>query len=194
MMKRRSNQMRSFARGAYFVMLLLLCACLLSCNSGEELLWTTDQYGRFITQDLARAQEEIPFPIVVPSYLPDNLGKYPLITGPLKGQWKEDELEVDVVYQAVGLISDGLIEINEYNHSVTLGDPALNPGYVYSEIAGTEVVETEHTRSMLGDEGVIHISGWIFGWNKDDVYFVVQINGYDRDTTVKIVESMIEQL
>ena len=37
----------------------------------KPLPWA-EAYGRFYTRDLARAQEEIPFPIILPSYVPDK--------------------------------------------------------------------------------------------------------------------------
>jgi len=173
------------------VIILLLSASLVGCNDDQgNLTWSTDVYYQFHTRDAARAQDEVPFTIIFPTYLPANITTYPEITGPLKGKWKEDRLEVSVDYLAAGEFVNGIISIEEYNYPVNLGDPALNPGLSYLEIAGTKAIESTSSINIYG--GTYVLQGWIFGWDKDNIYFIVRIYGYDRDTTVKIIQSMIE--
>lgn len=54
--------------------------------------------GRFSTYNLARAQKEIPFPIIIPTYLPDERPQkpLPLIDGPLSKLRDDNEINVNI--------------------------------------------------------------------------------------------------
>ena len=59
------------------LMLILVVAPLLSgcsADSDSEIYWFRDPNGFFHTNDLGRAQEEISFTIILPTYLPEDMG------------------------------------------------------------------------------------------------------------------------
>ncbi len=181
--------------GAWCVLVTAVLWMLTSgCASSEpELPWATDaRYGIFQTRDIERAQKEIPFQIIVPSFLPAELHPYPAIMGPLNGQ-SDSELEVRISYQTVETL-DGYIEIYEWNYRRTGGDPRLNPDLAEVQIAGQKVVQREHTFSPVGGYTRVDLPGFIFYWNTDNVYFKAAVYGYDYDTAVRVVESMIQQM
>lgn len=180
-----------------FLTVILVVASLVCCDSeSEEPLWQIDEYGRFYTQDFSRAQEEVPFQIIAPSYLPQNISTPPNIVGPMEGtHWtldEEGELTVILEYNAGENSTKGLITIYEYNYPVVPPDPQLNEDYKAFNIGDTEVVICEHNNGILTPDGIIEHPGFLFMWNKDNLYFEVGIYHYDHDEAVKVIESMIE--
>ena len=145
--------------------------------------------GQFCTNDLARAQAEIPFTILLPTYIPDERqdALLPQIEGPLRTSDDDNEVEVIVRY-AVYLDSDitGHIFIRERNSTLLPPDPELNPDYEYLDIRGKRLVKTEGN-FPLG-------SGIIFYFSHDNIYFVVETYNLSAEEALKVVESMIDQL
>jgi len=172
----------------YILAILLLFACMCGCSFKE-----TDVCVKFRTHNVESAQKVIPFTIILPNYLPSNLRQYPLITGPLRGACPENQVEVYIEFRS-DRIQDGLIEIYECNYPFELLDPALNPDIKNVEIGGVEVRERETNQGFFGSEGTFSIAGYAYGWNQRCIYFIVEINGYDHDEAIKVVESMIEQM
>jgi hypothetical protein len=154
----------------------------------EALPWEVSG-GRFYTLDLARAQEEIPFPIVLPSYVPDKRTDAPLpdITGPLKEYQTDDKVKVEILYIVdLGSEIHGIIQIEEVNYTLIPGDPELNPDLEPIEICGKEVIKTEGNYSQG--------PGVKFYFNQDNIYFVVGVYNFTDEEAVKIVGSILEQL
>ncbi len=152
----------------------------------EPLPWEED-HGRFYTLDLARAQEEIPFPIVLPDYVPDRRkdAPPPTITGPLRGYQYDDKVKIRVMYGVdLGGKVFGMIEISESDYPILPPDPDLNPGYETVDIRGKRVLKRE------GD--------WapgtkvVFYFNHEGIYYIVDVYDFPAEEAVKIVESMIE--
>ena len=156
-------------------------------GSGEEIFWVVDSQGMFHTSDLERAQQEIPFTIIVPTYLPDDLdpdSPYE-IGGPLKDSSQNENIEVWISYRAEG---ERIIEIEENSQTfIMLPTPELNP--VYIEIAGIQVLQQE---AHIYGETIIE--GLSFDWNQGGLTFSVLVFSYSQDEAIKIVESMIEQI
>ena len=167
--------------------LLSVILFLVSCSSLPEPLPWAESYGRFYTRDLARAQEEIPFPIVLPSYVPDNQKDAPLpgIDGPLRGYQHNNEVQVKIYYSVYfGGEVPGTILISEYNYPVVSLDPKLNPGYEPIEIHGKQLIKREG--NYVPGPGVI------FYFNHENIYYVVRIYNLPIDEALKVVESMID--
>lgn len=152
-----------------------------------SIYWMEAQ-GRFCTNDLARAQAEIPFTILLPTYIPDKREDAPLpqIEGPLRISSSDNEIEVIIRY-LVYLGSDipGHVFITERNSPISLGDPELDPELELIEICGKQVVKTEGNFAL--GPGV-----W-FSFNLDNIYFVVEVYNLPTEEAVKVVESLIEQ-
>jgi hypothetical protein len=171
------------------LILLLALATLPGCtlNPVEETLWVVDSHGWFHTNDLERAQQEIPFTIIVPTYLPDNLDPYNpyMIDGPVKGSFENENIRVRISYQAEGERIIDIIENSEF--ILMLPNPDLNP--IYLDIAGIQVLQQE--TGLLGET---IIEGLGFDWNQSGHTYSVQVFSYSQDEAIKIVESMIEQV
>ncbi len=180
----------------YLLVILLLCTCMYGCSSKE-----TDVCVKFRTYNLESAQKVVPFTLIVPTYLPSNLPENPLITGPLRGDCSENnEIKVDILYRS-DIIQDSsnrthvdFIRIYECNYPFDIGDPALNPDIEVIEIDGVEVEETGHDQGFFGPEGAFTFASYAYSWNYRGIYFVVEMNGYDHNEAVKVVESMIQQM
>jgi hypothetical protein len=171
--------------------LVLLSVIILNMNFGcqvspETLPW--EEYnGQFCTLDLARAQEEIPFTIILPSYIPDEQTAPPLpdITGPLREYQCDDKVKVEILYIVdLGNETFGIIEIEENNYPVLPGDPELNPDLERIEICGREVIKTEGNFSQG--------PGAIFFFSQDNIYFVTGLYNFPTEEALKVLESMLE--
>lgn len=147
-----------------------------------------EAYGRFYTMDAAMAQQQVPFPIVLPSYLPVSLNgrrPSPNIEGPMKEYRRAPGVQIRVIYN-MGL-SDGVvkaIEIRESNYPVFPPQPEFNPGLEYTEIRGKRLVKHEGN-FVLG-------TGVIYYFSRNEIYFVLGIYGLQPVEAIKIVESMLE--
>jgi hypothetical protein len=152
-----------------------------------SLYWMEVQ-GRFATNDLARAQAEIPFNIVLPTYIPDNREDAPLphIEGPFRISIDDNEAEVIIRYLLyLGNDVHGHIFITERNSVIVPPDPELNPGYEYLEMRGKRLVKMEGNFA-LGP-------GTIFYFNHDNIYFKIEVYNFSTEEAMKIVESLIQQ-
>ena len=156
-------------------------------GSDEETLWVIDSYGWFYTSELELAQQEIPFTIIVPTYLPDDLDPYKpyIINGTVKDASENENIEVWISYRAEGEL---IIEIEENAQPfIMLPNPDLNP--VYLDIAGIQVLQQE--THIYGED---IIDGLSFDWNQNGLTFRVLVFSYSQDEAIKIVESMIEPI
>jgi hypothetical protein len=168
------------------VIILSMC---FGCQESSVTLPWEEFNGQFYTRDLVRAQAEIPFTIVLPSYVPDERTDAPPpgITGPLTEYQYDDRVKVEILYLVdLGNEILGTIEIEEANYPVLPGDPELNPDLERIELCGKEVIKTEGNFS----QGL----GVIFFFSRDNIYFVAGVYDFPAEEAIKIVESMIEQI
>jgi hypothetical protein len=169
--------------------LILLLATLSGCTltPAEEISWVVDSHGWFHTTYLERAQQEMPFTIIVPTYLPDDLDPYKpyMIDGTVKNASENENMEVRISYGPGG---EQIIEVFENSQTIImLPTPEFNP--VYLDIAGIQVLQQE---DYLYGETIIE--GLSFDWNQGGLTFSVSVFSYSQDEAIKIVESMIEQI
>ena len=171
------------------LILLLVFSAIPGCTQGpaEDIFWVVDSQGMFHTSDLERAQQEIPFTIIVPTYLPDNLdpdSPYE-IGGPLNDSSENENITVWISYRAEG---EHIIEIEENSETfIMLPTSEFNP--IYLDIAGVQVLQQE---TYL--YGGTTIEGIRFDWNQGGLTFSVLVFSYSQEEAIKIVESMIEQI
>jgi hypothetical protein len=183
---------------ALLVTLVILLTQLLACGSGSEnasgyhTYWFTDPPEVFHTNDIERAKEEIPFNLILPTYLPDNIKPYPyMIEGPIEGACLEEEVEIRVTYFPEE-VSDYSIYIVELNRPITML-PTPDSRATYLDIVGFQVLKQVTLGSVISSSGKRYIPGLNYSWNQDSVHFDMIVDGYDRDEARKIVKSMIEQ-
>jgi hypothetical protein len=187
------------------LLLVLLPAIILLCTGGcsqkptdttaEPLPWI-EYGGQFNTRDLDRAQEEIPFPILLPTYIPDKRKDIPppSIKGILKEFQIKDDVEVDILYtvdlglEVFGEEVFGTIMITESNHHISLGDTEVNPDLESIEIRNKIVVKAEYIGKYERN------TEFYYSFNHEDIYYIVVIGGLTNEEAFKVVESMIKQL
>lgn len=166
--------------------LSVILTCLIAtsgCADKTRLPWE-ESYGRFYTKDIARAQKEIPFPILLPTYVPNEQkgSSLPQVTGPLRAYQYDGEIEINILY-LVNLDSGvvGTIDINESNYPVLPGDPKINPGLESMEINGEIVIREGNPPDSI-----------YYYFNQNSVYFVVIFYDFPSDEALKVIESMVK--
>ena len=130
----------------------------------------------FGTNDITRAQEHIPFAIILPTYLPYNgTGQnVPTISGPLETY--NNEFQVTLSY---GVPGGGLVIIDESNCPISYGNPELNYGLERIVVNGKDAI-----RSIKDTE---------FSFRSGDVYFVIASFNLPGEEVRKVFESLINQ-
>lgn len=159
------------------ILLILSSGC--SCKS---LPWE-ERHDRFYTRDIVRAQEEIPFIIITPNYIPKIHGdiRYPGIVGTLKEYQIDGKAGILITY-FTEYNKESFIEIEEYNFPTTLGDPEINPNLEIVNIQNTEVVRSVYEYNTY------------FSFNKDEIYYLLYFQYVPLEEAEKVVESMLKQL
>jgi hypothetical protein len=175
------------------ILALFMSSCLqdsstssVQTNQNYQPYWFVDLNGHFSTNDLQRAQKEIPFNIVVPNYIPDLFGsryRYEF-TGPFSTNLG-NAVKVRIQYW------DGThqILIEEYNRKeTTIPTEELDP--ISYEISGIQVLRqiTQYLSSSNTTEGLG------FYWNIDNLTFNVNSINIPEDEALKIVESLVKRL
>jgi hypothetical protein len=158
-----------------------------STTLNETVQWMEYQ-GRFYTKDLERAQKEIPFNILLPTYLPNmKQNTYlPDIDGPLC-QSQMDGVTVNIIYKLnPGHGNPEILIIHESDNSMSLGELEVNPDLEQVEIQGISVVKTKDNWSPDTDV--------YFSFNSQSIFYIVETHYVSNEESYKIVESMIRQL
>lgn len=159
------------------------CSQTQSNNSAKLLPWI-EYNGAFMTTNFTRAQDEIPFRIILPTYIAEDYQEIPLpgIKGPLKRFQKKGEVEIEIDY-IITYSSDnyGFVTITESERAIIPGNSENA-----TEINGKRVVLWSGNYS-LGP-------GYFFFFEGSDIYFIVETNRISYEESIKIVESMIKQL
>lgn len=154
-------------------------------SSANEVLYWAEVQGRFYTKNLTRAQEEIPFSIAIPGYLPGKPKNtlLPDIAGPLKEYQQDPEVRIHILYVIdLGNEARGTIEIEESNFPVIPPDPKLNSIVEHVRIAGETVVKVSDNPESLQ-----------FFFNRNGIYIFVESHNLADEEVLKVVESMIQQ-
>lgn len=161
----------------------------LQANSTNETLPWMEIEGYFHTTDIARAQKEIPFTILLPTYFPDCKQRiiFPTIDGPLSQYQDEYEIEVHINYGLdLGQEVPGIILIIETNGMLSLADPEFNPQFERVEMEDIWVIKTKDDWSLGSDA--------YYSFNSNDIFYVVETHNLSNKDSNKIVESILNQL
>jgi hypothetical protein len=174
---------------ALTLLLMLSSACVHpSYNwSQPQTYWTSK--NSYLTNILDVAQKETPFTIVLPSWLPSNLGPAPHIEGSSKAVFN-DETPVRISYYVIGpeLITSPLY-IEEYHKTGVL----MDNGHTVV-IGGIDVREWETEGPWSEAPGKrSFVINMYYQWNKNGVHYELIAYTYSQDEVRRIVESMISQ-
>jgi hypothetical protein len=163
---------------------LLLTSCTRESTANKH--WFVDSNGHFHTNNVKLAQKEIPFTIIVPTYIPDLFVPDYLyeITGPFENTLS-NYIEVDIQYTD----NSHQMFISQFNKKIVmLPTEGLDP--VNYEISGIQVLR--QITSLIGESSTIE--GLSFNWNTDGFTFEVEIFGIPENEGAKVVESMMKQI
>ncbi len=158
---------------------------LLSCKTLDR---TTPTSGMGTIEEL---RKQVPFTIIVPSYLPDDVSPYPVgILGPGKGPSSDNSVMVGFGYTKSGTDAK-FIDIYEENCEVAF-HPS-RPSSIYLDIAGTQVLEQESELALASKSpsGSATMRGYFYAWSRDGINCKVTIYGYGQGEGRRVVESMI---
>lgn len=183
-------------RQTYILILIIIILNLLlfSCNPSSptmdtNLYWIEYQ-GRFYTQDIVRAQEIMPFQILLPKYIPNEGQRMslPLIDGPLKDSQNFDNTVTVNIKYAINIGNDisAIVIITETNSYYDIGDPNTDPYLEEVIILGISVVKTKDEWSPNRDT--------YYSFNSKGIYYVIEMHNLPDDESYKIIESIIMQL
>jgi hypothetical protein len=168
-----------------FVIFVLLLFSSIACNSAvvttKPYLHVTDY--SFFTNDVSLAQKYIPFSIVVPTYIPKELGsKYTFeISGPTDNNTVDIEVDIDYINDKY------VIYISEYNHEYQWGLQAGTNPKVF-EIEGIQVKREDATSFSHFNE----VKGFNYYWNNNGTSFLVGVFSFNENVCEKLVRSMIQ--
>lgn len=156
-----------------------------SPTASLELLPWIEEHGRFYTKDVARAQKEIPFTIILPKYIPSksNDKLLPELNGPLMGYQKDNEVQIEILYVYINDKDNEVpahIKILESNYPSLPPDPKLNPGVNVIEMRGKSVFK----------EG--NASDSTFWFHQNKIWYVMIFRNIPDNEALKVIKSMIE--
>lgn len=156
------------------------------------------QLNEFQTQDLSKAQNEIPFPIYLPSYLPEEFrnARLPWIKGPLSRYTLPPDSEeigrpylVNVSYRTnSGYLYDGYIHIDIGGRNWSIPDPKTDSDYTSHLFNGVEIVQATGRWGLDGEA-----TAMIFYFYYGDSYYRIEIQGTPYEESIKVVESIINR-
>jgi hypothetical protein len=177
-----------------FIILLVFSACSpgIKVVSTPDLYWNENEADTIVTNDMARLQKMIPFPIMLPEYLPDDLDSQLL-----EFLMRKDK-NTDVVYLDINYYSSAgyrILTIHENLSSIELPRGVLSkmhPDYTSLEIKGVEVLEKNGFDYVIRSTQKIQVTRFSYNWNMNKMSFSCSFDGYDQVESRKIVESMIK--
>jgi hypothetical protein len=166
------------------LLLLLLLSGLFDIGVKSE--YSRDANGNFRTNNVRRAQKEIPFTIILPTYLPGYMGtNYPYqIVGHVADN-TQPEVGIMIAY-----VKDEIgIYISEQN-AIYIATPAAESDSVYLDIFDIKVLFQKPKTGVSSD-----ITGrLLFDWNQNGLTFRVETIFTSEEDANKIIESMIVQI
>jgi hypothetical protein len=160
----------------FFIIMITLISCT------PKPYWV-EHDGMFDTCDIARAQQAMPFTVVIPDYMPEIQGeaKLPLISGTLGKSSSNGQAEINLLYP-LKYSDKSVILITECNYVYTLGYPEMDPELELVNMQGKQVV-----RGINNEYSV-------FSFNENGVYYIVDCRDVPVEEALKVLESMLKQL
>lgn len=169
------------------VVVFMFLATTVNCRGGSGSEYPRET-GTFVTDDIAVAQAKIPFTIIMPTYLPFDVGQsYLAIRGPQKGSVENGEqIEIEISYSALRNGDRVPVLIYERNFSSPI---------VGREESGLKRVSIRGIDVIQGDpiSGFGLPNGVEFDWDKGGRSYTVILYSFTEEEGRKVVDSMISQ-
>jgi hypothetical protein len=160
--------MKTLKKVIFAAILVILIMCAASCKQASG---TTTPV---ISEQL---QNSVPFKIIIPLYLPDDLKtRTPMI---MPGY---DDPDGATTLRIIYSFRTKMIIIDEQNMGPVNYDGQGKGAYI--EINDTQIYEGPSESIELGN-------GFIYSWNISDINFNVLVFGYDQSNARKVIKSMI---
>lgn len=174
---------------------IFLTLMLSGCTSSNHTISTTVPYywqespdGTIQTNDFQRLQKEIPFTIILPKYLPQDIPTLPPELSKNTGEYADKDVDIKIQYSA----SPNSIIIEEVNLPITFISPE-DPQYANFNVNNINVSEDQFLRTVSDNSGQpINKIEFEYSWHKNNISFDGRIIGYNQTESRKIIESMIK--
>lgn len=184
-------------RAFIFTFLLCLIIAESGCNAVNHTTTTQSPYWHdmqdvIITNDMERLQQKLPFTLIIPKYLPQDIRitGAPEFTAYLCLPDTED-VEVQIFYDGMESDSDRIIKIKESSSPREWGvNTDMEPMYI--DFAGIKVLEMRSTISIPVNGQLIDESILYYQWNNNNVGFDASFIAFTQSECRMIVESMIK--
>jgi hypothetical protein len=98
---------------------------------------------------------------------------------------------VKIVYNQLMSACSCSIIINEYS-SPSIWSPNEDMEYLYLDISGIQVLESKGLTAVQVQGQPVDETTYYYGWNKNNVGFLVTLIAIDQLEARKVVESMIK--
>jgi hypothetical protein len=160
--------------------ILIICIAMTSialsgCNSNGTFWTMNSKTGSFQTNDIDRAQKEIDFRLVLPSFVPDGLFSPPTVRGQARGT--EGHGEVEIVYNGSDIM---FIYESSIDRTFILGPPDLVNNFTINGI------QVQHLTNIVDKEPVTN-----YTWKQNGLSINVETHGIGEEKSKQIVTSMI---
>jgi hypothetical protein len=155
----------------------------ISVNPTNGKLLYDDGSGGVQTNDLETLQNIVPYHIVIPDYLPEEVRTSPVMYIKSVGMNSKNDVDVQFSYWN----SPKSVQIEEDNYSSNHVLDTQN-GESIQMIDGIEVLQIPLQNFVAG----VKVEVNSFLWNKNGVSYSVDVWDYSVDEGLKIVESMIK--
>jgi hypothetical protein len=165
---------------AFLVLITLVSGC------ADNVETTRQNSGQYLLE----LQKEVPFTIVIPKYFPREIPSDPVvISGPSSAPELEHSVSFGLIFRAKG--SEKSIHISEQNLEKVAMPSEVDS--IYLDILGVKVLEENMVTSVLISKNKrVDVSGFYYGWYHNAVFFDVEILGFDKQVSRKVIESMIK--
>jgi hypothetical protein len=180
------NKLKSLTYPLLFITLISMFVVGCKLKTNVNTVWR-ESGGFFETNDLPHTQKVIPFKIILPTYLPDNMeNKQPFyISGP-SDKKETDQISLDIEYGE----EPKKIALEESNFLIgQVSDAAHNPSFV--DINGIQVLEEKYNSFSSTPDNPIIVSS--FTWYQGNFTLRLEAYTYSEDEAIKVVKSIINQ-
>jgi hypothetical protein len=171
----------------------LLSGCSSSVSTSTPKTFWYQSREEIQTNDLIRLSELVPFKIVTPAYIPQELKvSMPRLVKNNTG-WSNESIEIRIEYDnQYSEISDDpkFVHITEDNSSQTQESNQLVESIAYIE-EKTKITQQKGKVEFISRDGKFIKEKYNFFWKKDGINYSVDISGYDLEASRKVIKSML---